>query len=91
MTTIMTMWRGAVVPCSPDGCIMRKVQEEPQDSGEQFSKLSRMSGTTVLLEMWREHYMNKIDLRLSVTMCYVYFIAQNCNIASYLCIAYFVL
>ena len=48
---------------------MTKVQEEPQDSGEQFSKLSRMSGTTLLLETWREHCMNKIDLQLSVTMC----------------------
>ena len=90
MTTIMTTWRSVVVPCSPDGCLMMKVQEEPQDSGEQFSKLSRMLGTTVWLEMWREHCMNKIDLRLSVTMRYVYFIAQNCNITLYLG-TYFVL
>ena len=55
MMTITMMWRSVVVPCSPDGYLMTKVQEEPQDSGEQFSKLSRMSGTPVLLEMWREH------------------------------------
>ena len=55
MMTTMGMWRGVVVPCSSVGCLMMKVQEEPQDSGEQFSKLSRMSGTPVLLEMWRVH------------------------------------
>ena len=40
---------------------MTKVQEEPQDSGEQFSKLSKMSGTTLLLEM-----LDRIEL------CYIW-------------------
>ena len=38
-----------------------KVQEENQEFGEQFSKLSRILDTTFSVEMWRDCCLDKID------------------------------